>query len=215
MNHGFNNFEDYNQNFSTMKRPILNFLIDALSFTAFIFLVTTGVLMRYILPPGTGRLVTIWGLDRHEWGGIHFWISVAFFTLMALHLLQHWKWIINMVKGKRKEGSGIRAGMGIIGLIMVLVIALSPVFSQVKQLPERENSTTLYSHIYDDIIIRGSMTLNELEEKSGVPAADILEALNLPAYIPGRQQLGYLSRTYDIRMADIRKAVHEIREKQN
>ncbi len=198
-----------------MKRQNLNFLIDALSFTAFVFLVTTGVLMRYILPPGSGRDVAIWGLDRHEWGGIHFWISVVFFMLMALHLYLHWNWIVCVVKGKRREGSGIRAGLGIVGLITVLVIAFSPLLSPKGKSPERESPSGLSSHVYNDIIIRGSMTLFELEEKSGVPSSYFLESLDLPDYIPDRQRLGFLVRRYNIEMNDIRKVVKEYHEYEN
>lgn len=198
-----------------MKRQNLNFLIDALSFTAFVFLVTTGVLMRYILPPGSGQDVLIWRLDRHEWGGIHFWISVVFFMLMALHLYLHWNWIVCVVKGKPREGSGIRAGLGILGLVTVLAIALSPLLSQKEKSPERESPSGLSSHIYNDIIIRGSMTLSELEEKSGVPPSYILEGLDLPDNIPERQQLGFLVRTYGLEMDDIRRVVQEYNESEN
>lgn len=54
-----------------MKRTHLNFIVDVVAFVGFVVLRTTGVLMRYILPPGSGRYSTIWGLDRHEWGGIN------------------------------------------------------------------------------------------------------------------------------------------------
>jgi len=197
-----------------MKRTNLNFLIDALSFAAFLFLVTTGVLMRYILPPGSGRDLTIWGLDRHEWGGIHFWVSVVFFALMALHLFLHWKWIVCMVKGKPREGSGLRAGLGVVGLVVVLAIALSPLLSPVESEEAREQPASISSHGYDEVIIRGSMTLGELEERSGVPASYILEELDLPPNIPDHQRLGNLVRQYGLEMDDIRRVVHEYREEQ-
>ncbi len=198
-----------------MKRTQLNFLIDSLSFAAFVFLVTTGVLMRYILPPGSGRDLTIWGLDRHEWGGIHFWISVVFFALMALHLFLHWNWIVNMVKGKPgREGSGKRAAIGVFGLVALLAIALAPLFSPVETDDAREGTTAVSSHVYDEVIIRGSMTLGELEERSGVPSAFILEALDLRPNIPDHQRLGNLVRQYDLEMDDIRRVVQEYREEQ-
>lgn len=93
-----------------MKRTNLNFIIDVVAFVGFVLLTTTGVLMRYILPPGSGRYSTIWRLDRHEWGGIHFWISVVFFFVLALHLVLHRRWIVSVVTGQPREGSGFRAG---------------------------------------------------------------------------------------------------------
>ncbi len=65
-----------------MKRPKLNFFIDIIAFIAFVLLTTTGILMRYILPPGSGKHTLIWGMDRHEWGTIHFWISILFFSIL-------------------------------------------------------------------------------------------------------------------------------------
>ncbi|NIQ14683.1 MAG: DUF4405 domain-containing protein, partial [Candidatus Dadabacteria bacterium] len=70
-----------------MKKKNLNFIIDILAFVCFVLLTTTGVLMKFILPPGSGHYATIWGLDRHEWGNIHFWVSVIFFSILILHLI--------------------------------------------------------------------------------------------------------------------------------
>jgi hypothetical protein len=46
-----------------MKRVNLNFIVDVVAFAGFVLLTTTGVLMRYILPPGSGHYSTIWGMD--------------------------------------------------------------------------------------------------------------------------------------------------------
>jgi len=35
----------------------------------------------------------LWGMDRHEWGDVHFWFSVAFLVVMAIHLYQHRYWL--------------------------------------------------------------------------------------------------------------------------
>jgi hypothetical protein len=58
----------------TIKRSTINFIIDAVGFVGFVFLTTTGVLVRYVLPPGSGRRAVLWGMNRHEWGDLHFWI---------------------------------------------------------------------------------------------------------------------------------------------
>ena len=38
-----------------MKRVKLNFIVDFVAFAGFVVLTTTGVLMRYTLPPGSGH----------------------------------------------------------------------------------------------------------------------------------------------------------------
>ncbi len=35
----------------------------------------------------------LWGMDRHDWGDIHFWLSVAFLAVIAIHLYQHRYWL--------------------------------------------------------------------------------------------------------------------------
>jgi hypothetical protein len=112
-----------------MKRSKLNFILDAAAFSGFVFLTTTGVLMRYVLPPGSKRFSMIWGLDRHGWGDIHFWISIAFLGLLAMHLLLHWKWVVNTLRGKSRDDSGLRAGLGIVGTVGLLALAIAPLLS--------------------------------------------------------------------------------------
>ena len=55
-----------------MRRPALNLVVDAIAFAGFVFMTASGVLLRFVLPPGSGHRTSIWGLNRHEWGGIHY-----------------------------------------------------------------------------------------------------------------------------------------------
>jgi hypothetical protein len=192
----------------------LNFTIGVLLFIAFIFLVTTGILMRYILPPGSGRHMVIWGMNRHDWGGIHFWISVVFFTLTALHLYRHWKWIVRMIKGEPGERTGIKTNLGFAGLAAIIAIAISPLFFPEKISTVHEISPAPVS-FHNDIIIRGSMTLSDLENETGVPITYFLSTLNLPGDIPGNQRLGVLARRYNLEINDFRKAVNDYAEAGN
>ena len=89
-----------------MKRTSLNFIVDFISFFSLLALSCTGFIIKYILPPGTsglGREISggrgreeikrLWSMTRHEWGDIHFYISVLFIALMLVHLVLHWTWI--------------------------------------------------------------------------------------------------------------------------
>ena len=73
-----------------MKRTNVNFLVDALSLVALVLLAVTGAIIRYVLPAGSGHGSALWGLDRHGWGHVHFWIAVAFCVAMVVHLVLHW-----------------------------------------------------------------------------------------------------------------------------
>ncbi|MDT8375974.1 MAG: DUF4405 domain-containing protein [Mariprofundaceae bacterium] len=191
-----------------MRQTNSNFIIDVAAFLGFVTMTITGVLMRYILPPGSGHYSTIWGLDRHEWGSIHFWISVVFFSLLALHLILHWHWIVTVVTGRPREGSGFRAGLGVVGLVTVIALSLSLLLTPV----ERELSgkgVSFRSLQHEDNSIRGSMTLKEIEAATGVPSAYIVEALNLPASVSENERVGLLKREHNFELTDIRAVITE------
>jgi len=94
-----------------MKRNTLNFIIDMAGFGVLLALTCTGVIMKYVLPPGTGGLgrsatgghgrgdiKTLLAMTRHQWGSIHFVLAVVFVALIIVHLALHWKWIKNTLK---------------------------------------------------------------------------------------------------------------------
>jgi hypothetical protein len=193
-----------------MKRPSLNFLVDGLAFTAFVLLTTSGVLMRYVLPPGSGHFTMVWGLDRHEWGSLHFWLAIVLLAALTLHVYLHWRWIVTVVRGRPREGSGARIGLGIVGLLALLALALAPFVSPVERTgtnlrPRGPHSEEMESRG----AIRGFMTLREVEQATGVPADSIARALGLPADLSPGQRLGRLGRTYGFTMQDVRRIVEE------
>jgi hypothetical protein len=187
-----------------MKRVNLNLLINFLSVTFFVSIITTGILLHYILPPGTGRYVTIWGMDRHQWGGLHFWIAAVFILLIIIHLYLHWRWIVIMIRGKNGKGSLIGL-LGIPGLAIITVLAIAPLLS--PRISTDQGKISAADSRYDDIIIRGSMTLSELEAQTGVSSVYILKTLDLPANTPGSRRLGNLARRHNLEINDFRKAV--------
>ncbi len=192
-----------------MKRSKLNFIIDIIAFIAFIILTTTGILMRYLLPPGSGKHSTIWSLDRHEWGSIHFWLSVAFFSILALHLIVHWRWIVSLVTGRSKKKSGYRVGLGVVGLIAATMLAISPLLTPIEIESTNKEKSTVTSHEKDDFSIRGSMTLKEVVEMTDVPTSYIIEKLELPESISLDEKLGKLKQEYGFEMKDIRDLIAE------
>jgi hypothetical protein len=118
-----------------VKRPNLNLAVDAAALAGFVLLTSTGVLLRYVLPPGSGRRTTIWGLDRHAWGEIHFCIAMAFLSCLAVHLVVHRRWIASVIRGRPREGSALRVALGIVGLLAVLAAAAAPFFAEVEREP--------------------------------------------------------------------------------
>ena len=191
-----------------MKRPNVNFIVDFLGFSGFVLLTATGVLMRYVLPPGSGRFTTIWTLDRHEWGSIHFWIAIAFLAVLAFHLFLHWRWIMTLMRGRPREGSGARLALGTVGLLALLALAIAPFLSPVERdngglRPPRPHS----SEVEGLESIRGFTTLAEVQEATGVPADHIIEELGLPPGVEHDERLGRLRTTYGFKINDVRRIV--------
>ncbi|MFO7594677.1 MAG: DUF4405 domain-containing protein [Pseudomonadota bacterium] len=114
-----------------MKRSTLISLIDSIAFIAFLFLTTSGILLHYLLPPGSGRWSAIWGMNRHQWGEVHFWIALGFFAVLAFHLLQHWRFVLGLFRGHIKEAMRLRVALGLVGLIAVVLLSIAPLFSPV------------------------------------------------------------------------------------
>ena len=86
-----------------MSRTFLNLLIDTTVAVLFLTMMATGYLLRFPLPPGTNKDLLLWGLTRHGWGGVHFWVSLALVSVLAVHLALHWQWVVSVV-GRRLLG---------------------------------------------------------------------------------------------------------------
>lgn len=123
-----------------MKRVTVNFIIDALALLGFVFLSITGVLIRYTLPPGSGSYMSLWGANRHDWGDLHFWVSVALFAVLSVHLVLHWRWIICTIKGKETDKSGLRLGLGLLGLFVLIAFAVAPFVVQPEYSASQDHS---------------------------------------------------------------------------
>lgn len=182
-----------------MKRTNLNFTIDAISFIAFIFLTTTGILMYYILPAGSGKYLTIWGLDRHQWGTIHFWVSIVFFSILTIHLILHWRWIANVVRGKSDSDSSYRIGLGFVGIFALIAISILPLLTPV-QITEKQNR---------HIEISGSMTLLEIEKTTGIKTEYVIKKMNLPTSTSVEKKLSDLKAHHEFKISDIKKIINE------
>lgn len=190
-----------------MRRSNLNFWVDAVAFALFVFLVATGVLMEFILPAGSGHYTTIWGLDRHDWGSLHFWISVGFLTALALHVYLHWQWVVSVVRGRPREGSGARVGLGVLGLLALLAIAAAPLVTPVEGGDGRNDVAPRWGLSAESELIQGSMTLGDVVELTGVTLEFLAHELGLPEDISTDDRLGRVARDNGLSVAEVRGAV--------
>lgn len=187
-----------------MKRLNANAAVDAIVFTGFLFLSATGVLMRYVLPPGSGWHTTVWGLSRHAWGEIHFWVAVVFLSTLTLHLVLHRRWIVSLVRRRPQEGSGIRVALGLVGLLAILGIAFAPLVSPVEQAPHGPGSRGMRPRD-----IQGSMTLRQVADGTGLSLAKLIKGLELPPDTSAETPLDQLAAEYGVQLRDVRRVIRE------
>lgn len=109
-----------------MKKANLLFFTDTAALILFVILAATGSLIYLILPPGTGHGSQIWGLGRHAWGTLHFWIALAFILLMVVHLFLHWGWIKTRVAGRQGEFSlhNIRVRLALYAIMAAVLLII-------------------------------------------------------------------------------------------
>ncbi|MGZ5575523.1 MAG: DUF4405 domain-containing protein [Methylobacter sp.] len=80
-----------------MSRTIINIIVDMAAALLFLGMIATGYILRFTLPPGSNRAFSLWGLTRHQYGDMHFWTSFGLLTVLAVHLMLHWKWIVTAI----------------------------------------------------------------------------------------------------------------------
>jgi len=220
-----------------------NFIIDLLSYVGFVLLLGTGLILKYILPHGSGRIIgegtgrvsgeklitTLWGMNREQWGQIHFWIAIAILVVLLFHLILHWRWIVCVLRGRKRppDAHGGRAALGIAGMFGILALILLPFLTPTEeatrsQLLERTKafdsldaekaleSGTDKTEAHDKSIL-GSMSLVEVQDKTGVPYTFILKELGLPENISPDMKLGRLRKTYGFSIEDVRRIIKEYR----
>lgn len=193
-----------------MKRQGVNFLVDAFALAGLIFLMATGLFLRFILPSGSGKNLSVWGLTRHEWGDVHFYIAVFIVAILSLHLVLHWRWIICAIQNKPREGSGVRAAWGVAGLFILLLISAAPFLSPIEKTSplkgaDPNNQLDLKSHSHQTV--RGSMTLTEVEQSTNVPINRILKELGIRDDISPDKKLGQLRQQYGFQMEAVRQII--------
>ncbi len=122
-----------------MKRSSLNLIVDVLNLIVLTMMISTGVILKNILPPGSGRIESLlkgsgrsektidvlMGLTRHEWGQIHFVIAVIFVVLLITHLFLHWNWIKSMALGSRENPRSFQSRLAACAIIFLILSILA------------------------------------------------------------------------------------------
>lgn len=82
------------------------FIVATALFIFFMIECLSGFVVWLILPRGlcdyaamlSGGARTFWGLQRNIWLDIHVWLALAIISILIIHLMSNWKWILNITK---------------------------------------------------------------------------------------------------------------------
>jgi hypothetical protein len=124
---------------------------------------TTGFVLKFVLPPGSGRIEgagtgwraaqkpvsLLWGGTRHDWGTVHLWLAVGFLAIVSLHVLFHWRWIACMIGKQPQDRSGSRLLAGLLALLVLSAFAIGPFISPVREVPRSELAAEIQDNLQD------------------------------------------------------------------
>jgi len=197
-----------------MKRATVNLVLACLAAIVMMGLIWTGIIIRYTLPPGSGASRFLWGLARHQWGDVHFWLAVAMGGVVLLHVALHWTWVISVIAGRRMGRQGrapsaprrVLAGAGVLVSLAGLILGLW--LLSLRQVENRQQAGVGAGRRGDESAIghiQGSMTLAEVAQATGSPVEAVRQCLGLPGEVRETDKLGQLSHAYGFTMAEARR----------
>ncbi len=84
-----------------MRKITVNALVDIGCLLTFIPALVSGLVLYLVLPSGGGRgsgSGSYLGIARDQWLNLHNYTSLAFATLIIVHLILHWMYFRNIRK---------------------------------------------------------------------------------------------------------------------
>lgn len=145
-----------------MKKTRINLWVDLISFVLFWLLTLTGLILKWKLPAGSGRLAAahgpvalLWGMDRQSWGSLHGHLSLLLTLVLLLHIWLHWQWIVCALKKKATPASGKRWFLGALTLLALLVATVAPLAAPIETItPALVQSSGQGQKIYETNCLR-------------------------------------------------------------
>jgi hypothetical protein len=139
----------------------INLLIDGIMLIMLASMTGLGFLIKYVLVPGFERNAAygsdvelyFWGLDRHQWGSVHLYISLAFLFLIVLHIILHWKMIVcifrKMIRRKMPR-TAVAVSLGVMSVFFVIAPFL--VSPDIEPLQTKNTHSRSAGHFWNDAL---------------------------------------------------------------
>jgi len=149
---------------------------------------------------------------------VHVWLALGLMLVLALHVVLHWRWIVCTIRGRPREGSGVRLSLGMVGLAALLALTVALFLSPTARVPRSQlsgpsaPSRSEPPQEYQVPRARGAMTLRDIADITGVPIATFVEQLGLPRDLSPDESLERLRRLHGLTTDDLRRVVAAYRE---
>ena len=169
--------------------------IDMTAATLFVGMIATGYVLRFPLPPGTNRVLELWGLSRHQWGSVHYWLSFSLLAAIVVHIVLHWKWLVSVVGKKLRLFTTPPQSMFQSGIIVTaLIVAAFCIFAtaahrSVREMPEplHDSDASIEYELGTDSTSESRSSGTTSETHVWYAAQAILEKQCLACHGPDRQ----------------------------
>jgi hypothetical protein len=216
-----------------MKKSDWQYLVDTLLFLSIVGIALIGILMGLFLPKGPNAQESakyFLGLHRHQWGNIHFYLSITFVIFVIIHLVLSWKWIKNksrQIFKKRWNTALIFTAVTSI-FILFLFWALYPrvpgayedygirARERAKQQQLSKEGYPIHDEkiSYEDgkkyIVITGQTTHKQAEKATGIPAETIAAELRLPSNVSIDDTFGRLRKKHRFNLLEVRDVISDL-----
>jgi hypothetical protein len=219
-----------------MKKSDWQYLVDTLLFLSVVGIALIGFLMGLVIPKGPTAPESskyFLGLHRHQWGNIHFYLSIAFVVFVTIHILLSWKWIKNksrQIFKKRWNAALICVALSTV-FILLIFWALYPRYpgayedygirageKMVQQSLYKEGDPANEEDIFYEngdvyIVITGQTTLMQAEKATGIPAKTIASELRLPSHVSPDDTFGRLRKKFGFDLLEVRDIISTLLSK--
>jgi hypothetical protein len=117
---------------------------------SFIGMCVTGVVL-FVVPPGRIANWTGWtmvGLTKHQWGGLHIWLSLVFMIAAILHVCFNWRCLLTYCKDRIKKSFALRWEWVV--ALLICVVATVGTLADIKPFSSLLAWNEAIKHSWDD-----------------------------------------------------------------
>jgi len=137
-----------------MRKPTLNFIINALMLFCMCAIIGIGFLIKYTLVSGQEQIIkygnkvelSLFGMDRHEWGAIQLIVGYILIGLLLLHIILHWKVIISVYKRLLQKKPAIKF-ISIVFITICFLFIIIPFVANLDAIKLENNSKIEKLHL--------------------------------------------------------------------